>query len=98
MPLAERVEIVKAIKWVDEVFVSIDEDKTQCKTLAHLKPHIFAKGGDRFGSEIPEAEVCRIHGIKIVDGLGDKIQSSSELVKKQIENQRNNRIVSNRQT
>ena len=80
MPLAERVEIVKAIKWVDEVFVSIDEDKTQCKTLAHLKPHIFAKGGDRTSDEIPESETCRIHGIKIVDGLGAKIQSSSWLI------------------
>ncbi len=90
MPLAERVEIVKSIKWVDEVFISIDEDKSICKSLEAVKPHIFAKGGDRFGNEIPEAEICRKHGIKIVDGLGEKIQSSSDLVKKQIENQKNN--------
>ncbi len=40
---------------------------------------IFAKGGDRFSYEIPEAKVCERLGIKIVDSLGKKIQSSSNL-------------------
>jgi len=83
MPFKERMEIVKALRFVDEVFPSIDEDKTVCKSLEKLKPHIFAKGGDRFSHEIPEAEVCNRLGIKIIHGLGDKVQSSSELVKRQ---------------
>lgn len=82
MPFSERLKIVKAIKYVDEVFPSIDEDASICKSLEALKPHVFAKGGDRFSYEIPEAKVCKELGIKIVDGLGAKIQSSSELVKK----------------
>ena len=82
MPFKERLEIIKAIKYVDEVFPSIDEDQTVCKSLEAIKPHIFAKGGDRFSHEIPEAEICRKHNIKIVHGLGEKIQSSSELAKK----------------
>lgn len=79
MPFKERMEIVKSLKFVDEVFPSIDEDKTVCKSLEALKPNIFAKGGDRKSDEIPEGEICRKHGITIVDGLGNKIQSSSNL-------------------
>lgn len=78
----ERMEIIKALRCVDEVILSIDEDTTQCKTLEKIKPAIFAKGGDRFSSEIPEAEICRKNNIQIIDGLGAKIQSSSDLIKK----------------
>ena len=38
----DRVEIVKNLKSVDEVFLSIDSDKTVCKSLEKLKPSIFA--------------------------------------------------------
>mgnify|MGYP001439825919 FL=1 len=75
----DRVEIVKALKLVDEVFLSIDKDRTVCKSLEKLKPDIFANGGDRSTEEIPEAEVCVNFNIKMIDGLGDKIRSSSEL-------------------
>lgn len=75
----DRVEIVKALKLVDEVFLSIDKDRTVCKSLKKLKPDIFANGGDRSTEEIPEAEVCVNFNIKMIDGLGDKIRSSSEL-------------------
>ena len=61
--------------------MSIDKDGTVCESLGAVKPDIFAKGGDRYSYEIPEAKVCREHGIEIVDGLGKKIQSSSDLIK-----------------
>ncbi len=82
MPLDERKKILEAIKYVDEVFVSIDNDLTVCKSLKAVKPDIFAKGGDRFKEEIPEAKICRELGIKIVDGLGEKIQSSRNFYRK----------------
>ena len=75
----DRVEIVKNLKSVDEVFLSIDSDKTVCKSLEELKPSIFANGGDRKNYEIPESKVCSMNGIEIIDGLGDKIRSSSDL-------------------
>ena len=75
----DRMKIVSALKCVDEVFLSIDKDKSQCESLKYLKPDIFAKGGDRTSDEIPEAKVCRDFNIKIIDGLGEKIRSSSEL-------------------
>jgi rfaE bifunctional protein nucleotidyltransferase chain/domain len=81
MPQEERMKIVKALKCVDEVILSIDEDRSVCKTLEMLKPDIYAKGGDRNLDNVPEAEVCKRLGIKIVDGLGKKIQSSSWLIK-----------------
>jgi len=81
MSVKERMAIVKALRCVDEVIESIDEDSTQCKTLTKIKPDIFAKGGDRFAGEIPETKTCNEIGIKIIDGLGAKIQSSSELRK-----------------
>lgn len=81
MPFKERVKVVGSLKVVDEVFESIDEDGSVCKSLAALKPDIFAKGGDRNVGNIPENAVCEEFNIKIVDGLGAKIQSSSDLVK-----------------
>ena len=75
----DRMKIISALKCVDEVFLSIDKDKTQCKSLSYLKPDIFAKGGDRISNEIPESKICIELGIEIVDGLGKKIRSSSEL-------------------
>ena len=75
----DRVEIVKNLKSVDEVFLSIDKDKTVSKSLEKLKPSVFANGGDRKNYEIPESKICKQHGIKIIDGLGDKIRSSSNL-------------------
>ena len=86
MPLEERKKIIKAIRYVDDVFISIDKDRTVCKSLEKINPDIFAEGGDRFSHEIPEAEICKKLGIKIIDGVGKKIQSSSELVHKAEEN------------
>tara|TARA_A100001037_G_scaffold203664_1_gene182194 strand:- start:398 stop:811 length:414 start_codon:yes stop_codon:yes gene_type:complete len=75
----DRVEIIGALKCVDEVFLSIDEDKSVCKSLEAIKPDIFANGGDRSLSEIPETAVMEKYNIKMVDGLGEKIRSSSEI-------------------
>jgi rfaE bifunctional protein nucleotidyltransferase chain/domain len=77
----ERMRIVGALRCVDEVFLCIDEDKTVCRSLEKIRPKIFAKGGDRFIGEIPETPICKKLDIQIIDGLGEKIQSSSELVK-----------------
>lgn len=78
----ERMRIVGALKCVDEVILARDKDGSVCKTLESMSPapHIFAKGGDRFSSEIPEASVCKKLGIHMVDGLGAKVQSSSWLL------------------
>ena len=74
----DRLTIVASLKCVDNVFLSIDQDRNVCKSLSFLKPDIFANGGDRANKEIPEAKVCDELGIALVDWLGTKIRSSSD--------------------
>ena len=75
----DRMRIVESLGIVDEVFLSIDSDRSVCKSLEEIKPDIFANGGDRATSEIPESVVCKKYNIEMVDGLGHKIRSSSSL-------------------
>ena len=83
MPADERVKIIQELKCVDIVVKSIDEDRTVCKTLKEVepKPHFFCNGGDQNNNTIPETAVCLERGIELRDGFGDKIQSSSWLIK-----------------
>ncbi len=88
----ERIEIVAAIAAVDNVILSIDKDRTVCKTLEFIRPDIFANGGDRdikdaqknSSSLNPEQALCKKLGIKTVFGVGKggKVQSSSWLLEK----------------
>ena len=85
----ERMIIVSNIKPVDKAFLSIDQDRTVKQSIEKLvKEHepayefTFANGGDQDNQSIPEAEICNKLGVKLLDGLGDKIQSSSWLLKK----------------
>jgi cytidyltransferase-like protein len=85
----ERHLIVSAIGIVDKALVSIDKDKTQCATLADLADKYsnqyelyFANGGDQNNDTIAEVYVCKEKGIGLLEGLGEKIQSSSWLLKK----------------
>ena len=86
---AERLFIVQNIKAVDTAIISIDEDRTVCKSIRFLYEKNkeiydfgFANGGDQNNNSIPEVPVCRELGIQLIDGLGDKIQSSSWLLNK----------------
>jgi len=85
----ERVIIVSNIKAVDRTVLSIDTDRTVCATLREIVKNygrhydlLFANGGDQNNDTIPERAVCEETGITLMDGLGDKIQSSSWLLKK----------------
>tara|TARA_A100001011_G_scaffold312464_1_gene329908 strand:+ start:575 stop:979 length:405 start_codon:yes stop_codon:yes gene_type:complete len=74
---SDRLEIVKSIIWVDDAIISVDKDDSVCKSIELVKPDIFANGGDRKNKEIPESKICNKLGIKIIDGIGKKIRSSS---------------------
>jgi cytidyltransferase-like protein len=83
----DRMRIVKALRDVDEVVLSIDKYKLAngevpvIKSLAKLRPDVFANGGDRHNlTNVPEYPICQKLGIKIVDGLGKKIRASSEMI------------------
>lgn len=85
----ERLYIVSNIKAVDTAILSIDSDRTVCETLKKIAEDFgseyelaFANGGDQNNDTIPEKPVCEAVGITLVDGLGDKVQSSSWLLNK----------------
>lgn len=79
----ERMKIVENLKSVDRVVLSVDKDRTVCKTLANIRPHFFFNGGDQTKKTIPETAVCNKFGIKMVFSVGGrKTQNSSELIKR----------------
>ena len=81
--------IVSSLRVVDTAILSIDKDRTVCQTIASIAKEYgqeydlaFANGGDQNNNTIPERPICEKMGIALLDGLGDKIQSSSWLLKK----------------
>lgn len=86
LPLAERMEILKSIKGVNEVIMNRDEGLDCSKTLETIRPDIFAKGGDRVSSNMPssELEVCQRINCRVVYNIGEHLNSSQEIVNKAI--------------
>ena len=85
----ERLMIIRNLRVVDYSMISIDKDKTQCATLKYLSDIYggeyrlaFANGGDQTNDTIPETYICIDNEIELIDGLGNKIQSSSWLLNK----------------
>jgi D-beta-D-heptose 7-phosphate kinase/D-beta-D-heptose 1-phosphate adenosyltransferase len=95
VPQSDRMAVVGALKYVDTAVLSIDTDRTVCATLQQLAksgvvcrdgvsrpPTHFANGGDVTpGSPCPETSLCDFYDIALVYGLGDKIQSSSWIIR-----------------
>ena len=78
----ERVLILGEMSVVDKVILSVDKDKTVRATIKKIHNSYsqdyelyFANGGDQDNDVCPEAEICQKLGIKLIDGLGNKIQS-----------------------
>ena len=86
----ERMIIISNIKAVDKAILSVDKDRTVCATIqmiaekySHKFELTFANGGDQNNETIPERAICKRFGISLIDGLGEKIQSSSWLLKEE---------------
>jgi cytidyltransferase-like protein len=84
----ERKFIVENLRVVDKCFLSIDKDRTVVESIKMIVKEFedvfqfaFANGGDQNNDTIPERQICEELGIKLIDGLGEKIQSSSWLLK-----------------
>ena len=85
----ERCLIVTELTVVDRCILSLDKDRTVVESLktihkqfSHEYDLFFANGGDQNNESIPESLACNELGITLIDGLGDKIQSSSWLLNK----------------
>ena len=87
MPIEEREEIIKSIKYVNGVNRFNDDDDSSIDLLNKVKywypsdEIIFANGGDRNESNCRELSVS---GVKFVFGVGgtDKKNSSSKIVER----------------
>jgi cytidyltransferase-like protein len=88
----ERYEIISSIKYVDDVWLAHDIDRTVCQTLLSIANYrsyfgnelIFANGGDRDSAkQVPEADICERAGIKMIFDCGgiDKLNSSTNINK-----------------
>lgn len=79
----ERMEILASIKGVDFVIPWDDGTPNVAECLRELRPHVFANGGDRNSvRNVPEYPICLEIECKMIFGVGgNKIQSSSDLVR-----------------
>jgi D-beta-D-heptose 7-phosphate kinase/D-beta-D-heptose 1-phosphate adenosyltransferase len=85
----ERMFILENLRMVDKCILSIDKDRTVIESIKYIHNLFskfyelsFANGGDQNNNTSPEKIICDELGIKLIDGLGDKIQSSSWLLSK----------------
>jgi len=84
----ERFEIIKALRYVDEAFLSIDKDPSVCESIKFVAGKfpedklIFFKGGDRQSlDDIPEANIDVKIEFKFGVGGFNKLNSSSDINK-----------------
>ena len=84
MPHDERMEIVSAIEGVDFVLGWDDGSQFVTEAIRELKPRFFTKGGDRNNaSNVPEFDLCEEIGCEVIFNVGGgKVQSSSELAQR----------------
>jgi rfaE bifunctional protein nucleotidyltransferase chain/domain len=64
VPLAERVELLQALRWVDRV-VGFDAP-TPIEVIRAVRPDVWVKGADWRGVETPEAMAVREGGGEVV--------------------------------
>lgn len=84
----ERLLIINELKVTDYSYISVDKDRSVTQTIKKIFNELgseyelyFANGGDQNNKDVPEKEICDNLGVLMIDGLGDKIQSSSWLLK-----------------
>lgn len=80
MPQAERAEIVSAIRGVG--YVTIFEEKSPARLLQTLRPDFQCKGTDYTPDTVPEAEIVKAYGGKIVIVGDPKDHSTTEMLQR----------------
>ena len=87
----ERKEILESIRFIDYVYAFDDKDDSACNLIKNVIEEYkdtddlkiyFGNGGDRTAGNSPEVDYCQKNNIDIIWELGgEKIQSSSDLIK-----------------
>lgn len=79
-----RVKILSAFHCVD--YVTTFDETTVDRVLLTLKPDFHCKGSDYTPETVPERETVKSYGGRIAIVGGDKVRSTSEIIKKLKEN------------
>ena len=80
MPANERAELVASIKGVD--YVTIFNERSPARLLGVLKPDFQAKGTDYTADSVPEAEVVKSYGGRVIIVGDPKDHSTSAILEK----------------
>lgn len=80
MPAAERAEIIDAIQGVS--YVTVFEDRSPSRLLQLLQPDFQCKGTDYTADSVPEAEIVKAYGGKVVIVGDPKDHSTTEMLAK----------------
>ena len=80
MPEQERAEIISAIRGVS--YVTIFREDSPSRLLQTLKPDFQCKGTDYTADSVPEAEIVKAYGGKVVIVGDPKDHSTSDLLQK----------------
>ncbi len=80
MPAAERAELISAIRGV--TYVTIFSEKSPSRLLQTLKPDFHCKGTDYTPDSVPEGEVVRAYGGKVVIVGDPKDHSTTEMLRR----------------
>ncbi|MEO8380384.1 MAG: adenylyltransferase/cytidyltransferase family protein [Acidobacteriota bacterium] len=80
MPAAERAELISAIRGV--TYVTVFEEKSPARLLELLRPDFQCKGTDYTAESVPEGELVRSYGGKVVIVGDPKDHSTSDMLKR----------------
>jgi rfaE bifunctional protein nucleotidyltransferase chain/domain len=80
MPEAERAEIISAIRGV--TYVTIFHEESPSRLLQTLRPDFQCKGTDYTADSVPEAEIVKAYGGKVVIVGDPKDHSTTEMLRR----------------
>lgn len=78
MPEDERAEILASLRCVD--YVTVFEERSPSDLIAELRPDFHCKGTDYTEESVPEGDVVRSYGGKVVIVGDPKDHSTTDLV------------------
>jgi rfaE bifunctional protein nucleotidyltransferase chain/domain len=80
MPAEERAELISTIRGVG--YVTIFDEKSPARLLQTLRPDFQAKGTDYTADSVPEAEIVKAYGGKVVITGDPKDHSTTAVLEK----------------
>lgn len=80
MPELERAELIAAIRGVS--YVTVFDDRTPARLLGVLRPDFQCKGTDYTPDSVPEGEVVRAYGGRVVITGDPKDHSTTDFLRK----------------